>query len=559
MALIGSLCFEYMRMSKVKFRDIYSKIISIKIWFYGVKSMETKTKSEDNKFKFAYEDSSAKFNSTHNQLITIITKSYFDFYSKLYEDIAQNMVNYYMETTKLYEKYIDMNSPKIGKIPDSPDVLPANGHDIYNYVARYGIGNYQIQAIMKLDSILDFDKLSKAVRLSVDEELVLGCRFVEGNPPYWKRLENIDEVVFCTFEEVVDVNEAVQKFLDSPLNMDTDPMVKVKLIRSGQYDTLCIKLNHACCDATGTKEYIQLLSEIYSSLGLEDGMFTPTPKGRSRKDQDRLFRELGIEEPDSAWIPGSDISITTWAFPWNQGVFSTATNNLALRFAPGQLDQMKSYAKLRGNTINNLILAALYRAMLSMGPTAYGLPMQIPITVDLRRYLPDHKTEGIRNFSGSVNTWLSMVENESFDDTLSRAGCMMNEVKNGFPGVQSAIGLERLEKISFQETLAYYQAASKIDKKISHCPAHWGDKCVPTLANMGIISESLIKFGNSTVTDAFLTAPIVSTPGLLLVASTYNGILTLGAGFFENTVAREDVEKLLNCIKSELLEGCKCE
>ncbi len=516
------------------------------------------TKSEDNKFIFAYEDPTAKLNSTHKQLISIITKSYLDFYSNLYKNTTRSMFNYYMETTKLYEKYMDMNKPKIGKTPDSPDVLPANGHDIYNYVARYGIGNCQIQAIMKLDSILDFDKLSKAVRLSVDEELVFGCRFVEGNPPYWRRLENIDEVVFCTFEEVVDVNEAVQRFLDSPLNMDTDPMVKVKLLRSGQYDTLCIKLNHACCDATGTKEYIQLLSEIYSSLDFEDGMFTPTPKGRSRKDQDRLFRELGIENPDSEWIPGSDISITTWAFPWKQGVFSTTTNNLVLRFAPGQLEQMKSYAKSSGNTVNNLILAALYRAMLKMGQPLYGLPMQIPITVDLRRYLPDHKTEAIRNFSGSVNTWLSMVENEAFDDTLSRVGCMMNEIKNAYPGLQSAIGLERLEKISFQDTLAYYKASTKTDKKISHCPAYWGEKCVPTLTNMGIISESLIKLGNTTVTDAFLTAPIVSTPGLLLVASTYNDILTLTVGFFEDTVLREDVEKLLNSIKSELLEGCKC-
>lgn len=290
------------------------------------------SKSNDN--KFAYEDLTSKLNSTHNQLITMITKSYLDFFSNLYEDITQNMVNYYIETAKLYEKYMDMNKHNVGKTPDIPDVLPANGHDIYNYVARYGIGNYQIQAIMKLDSILDFNKLSKAVRLSVDEELVFGCRFVEGNPPYWKRMENIDEVVFCTFEEVVDVNEAVQSFLDSPLCMDTDPMVKVKLIRSGQYDTLCIKLNHACCDATGTKEYIQLLSEIYSRLDFEDGVFIPTPKVRSRKDQDRLLKELGIENPDSVWIPGSDMSIPTWAFPWKQGVFSTTVKNLVLRFAP---------------------------------------------------------------------------------------------------------------------------------------------------------------------------------------------------------------------------------
>ncbi len=520
--------------------------------------MEIKIKYEDNKFKIEYEDSIVKPDNTYNPFNVMVSKACLDFYNKLYGKMAQNMVNYYTETNKIYEKYMNMNKPKIGKIPDGPDVLPANGHDIYNYVARYGIGSFQIQAIMTLDSILDFAKLSKAVRLSVDEETVFGSRFVEGNPPYWRRLKNIDKVKFCTFEEVVDVNEAVQRFLDSPLNMDTDPMVKIKLIRSGEYDTIGVKINHACCDATGTKEYIQLLSDIYSRLDHEDSMFSTTPKSRTRMDQDRLFREIGINDPDSVWVPGSDISVPTWTFPWKQGISSSVTKIVVCRFTPGQLDEMKSYAKSRKATVNDLILTAYYRAMIKMGQPVYGVPMQIPITVDLRRYLPDHKTEAIRNFSGSFNTWLSMVENEAFDETLSRVNYMMNEIKSGYPGLQSAVGLERLEKISFQDTLAYYQAASRGDKKISHCPAYWGDKCVPTLTNMGIISESLIKFGNITVTDAYFIAPVVSVPGLLMVACTYNGILTLAAGYFENTVLRKDVKRLLNNIKDEMLEGCKC-
>lgn len=521
--------------------------------------MEIKAEFEDNKTKFDYDDSFAKFNSAHNRFISMTSKYYLDLFSKFYEKMIPNMVNYYLETAKIYEKYMNMSGAKIGKIPDSLDVLPANGHDIYNYVARYGIGNYQIQAIMRLDSILNFDILSKAVRLSIDEELVFGCRFIEGNPPYWKRLDNIDQVDFCTIEKVDNVNEAVQKFLDSPMSMDADPMVKIKLLRSDQYDTLAVKINHACCDATGTKEYIKLLSKIYSCLDGKDGIYTPIPKNRSRKDQDRLFAELGIEDPDSIWAPGSDISVPTWDFPWKKGVYSTTNCNLVCRFEPGQLDQMKSYGKSRGNTVNNLILSALYRTMLKMGKPVYDQPMQIPITVDLRRYLPDHKTEAIRNFSGAINTSLTMSKNDTFDDTLSKVGYFMNGVKKGTPGLQSAIGLERLEKISFEDTLSYYQVTSKTDKKLPYCPAYWGDKCIPTLTNMGVISDTLINFGNATVIDAYLIAPIVSVPGLLVVASTYNGRLTLAIGFYKNTVLCEDIERLLSNIKYELLKGCKCE
>ena len=45
-----------------------------------------------------------------------------------------------------------------------PDIIPADAHDMCNYVAKYHMANFQIQAIMTLDGPLDFDKLVKAVR-----------------------------------------------------------------------------------------------------------------------------------------------------------------------------------------------------------------------------------------------------------------------------------------------------------------------------------------------------------------------------------------------------------
>jgi len=63
--------------------------------------------------------------------------------------------------------------------------------------------------------------------------------------------------------------------------------------------------------------------------------------------------------------------------------------------------------------------------------------------------------------------------------------------------------------------------------------------------------------GDVNVSDYYIIPPIVSAPGLLLVANTYNGIMTLAAGFFENTVLSSEVERLLNDIKHEMLEGCR--
>ncbi|MHB8063306.1 MAG: condensation domain-containing protein, partial [Ruminiclostridium sp.] len=102
-----------------------------------------------------------------------IFKNNMDIYSKM----IQNVTDYYKYYTKMLEELMDTYNPSNRNMKDKTGTFPANGHDIYNYVARYGMSNLQIQAIMKLDGRLDFDKLKRAIKLSVDAEPVLKCRF----------------------------------------------------------------------------------------------------------------------------------------------------------------------------------------------------------------------------------------------------------------------------------------------------------------------------------------------------------------------------------------------
>ncbi|ODA40015.1 condensation domain-containing protein [Desulfosporosinus sp. BG] len=444
--------------------------------------------------------------------------------------------------------------PKINKLDfdAGSDVMPAYAHDFGNYAARYGIGNFQIQVIMKLDGRIDFDKLSRAVRLSVDAEPVLGCRFVEHDPPYWKRLEDIDKIEFCSMEETTNAEEAVQLFLESPLDMDNDPMVKVKLIRSQEYDTVGIKLNHTCSDGAGTKEYIHLLAHIYSSIDCENGEYVPKPSVRSREDHERVFNTLGIENPklDNSVVESPR---TVWPFPWESGGCKNVTPFVICRLPAGQLDILSRFAKERGATINDLILAAFYRAMFKLSRPPYGIPMDIGLTVDLRRYLPDNKAQAIRNLSGGIILRIPRTHGESFEGTLSRVVSVMNRKKSANPGYQNASLAERAEIFNFYQFLAFSRFVSKTSEILSQKSIF----CSPGLSNVGLISKSLIKFGEHVVTDAYIIPPAIRAPGLLIVASSYNGILTLAIGFYKGSINRKYHEKLLNKIKSELMEGCK--
>lgn len=448
-------------------------------------------------------------------------------------------------------KSFSMKKPDLGKLADNPDIMPAYMHDTGNYAARYGMGNFQIQAVLKLDSRLDFNKLSRAVRMSVDVEPVLGCRFIEHDPPYWKRREDIDTAAFCSIEETDNVEEAIHRFLESHLDMDHDPMVKVKLIRSGQYDTLGMKLNHTCCDGAGTKEYIHLLSHIYCSIDDENSIYMPIPSVRSRKDHERVFRTLGIKHPasDNSKIEAPK---TVWLFPWRSGGNKDITPFVVCRLPYGQLDILSKYSKARGATINDLILTAFYRAMFKMSQPPYGIPMDIGVTVDLRRYLPNNKADAIRNLTGGVVASIPRKLDEPFEGTLSRVVSVMNRKKSRNPGYQSATGAERAEWSNFHQALAFFKFISQVSEITSQNCLY----CTPGLSNMGIISNSLLRFGKKVVTDAYIIPPVVRAPGFLLVASTYNGILTLSAGYYKGAVSRRHMEKLLDKIKSELMGCC---
>lgn len=181
----------------------------------------------------------------------------------------------------------------MNNLNEIPNKLPVNGHDRFEYLLKYFSSNIQIQAVITFNQCLDTDSLKNAVRLSLDAEPVLGCKFIEDKKqPYWQRFESPDEIQWYDFVQNDNKEEAVEQFLKSPFALEGQ-QVNVRLIRAMDGDTLCVKISHGCSDAAGLKEYLQLLATIYSKLQ-EDSVFK----------LDRIFKE---EETRS-------IILMLWAF-----------------------------------------------------------------------------------------------------------------------------------------------------------------------------------------------------------------------------------------------------
>lgn len=467
-----------------------------------------------------------------------------------------SMNDYYKNFEKLFNKYYNMIRQAQENFAHKQTIIPADGNDICNYLARYNMANFQIQAILRIDGRLDYEKLVKAARLSVKAEPVFGCRFIKSNPPYWKPFKNTNKISLCSLEETDNLDEAIEKFLESPMDMDKDTAVKIKLIRSGKYDTLGFKINHVCCDGVGAKEYILLLSDIYSRVISSKEPYFPKQSIRNKKDHERLLTAFTGKKFGKPWSILNQAAFPTWNFPW-KNMRIGSTRFVFSRLSYEHLDAMKSYAKARGATINDLILTAVFRAMFEISKPPYGVPMDIPITIDLRKFLPKNKAKAIRNLSGGIVVRLARKINESFEGTLSRVVSQTEKMRNRHPDIKNLIWLDYIEKMNFHQICAYFEAASQVIEMMSQNPFFVINMCSPILSNFGVISKSPIKFGNNVVTDAYIVPPVVRAPGILLVASTYNGIITLGAGYYEPSVRKSDMERLINKMSDELIKGCR--
>ena len=419
----------------------------------------------------------------------------------------------------------------------------ASRQDWANYIGYHWNANRQIQIMVELDGELDINCLKNAVRLSISVEPILGCCFVEDEvSPYWRRLDNIDEIEWCTVYEVQEKKEVLKRVLSMPLEFE-ERQIQVIVIRSKEGDTLCIKLNHACCDGGGVKYYVHLLADIYSSLH-EGKDYTWNPDTTEIRDSSSVFKAIGITDPKSALKPQLAALKPTWAFPYKE----EKVNNFAFsicRIDKSKTKEIHSYGRSKGITMNDIILTAFYRAMFFMVSPEYDIPMEICVTVDLRRYLKDIKGSTVCNLSGVENNRLAFINGENFTEMLERVALSMNKIKSDYPGINSAASIEMMADIGYKNAAAFIKNAWEESKR--------NGKSTINLSNMGNISDYPLKFGSNNVIDAFMATPVFKAPSFMLGVSSYNNILTFTVGYCEPEVNKEAVETFLSILEKQLL------
>ncbi len=412
------------------------------------------------------------------------------------------------------------------------------------------IGDMLIHCILSFEGRTDEERMAEAVKLSLDAEPVLGSRFAAGIwRMYWECRTEPEIPGIFSFMESNDIEKETLRFLVTESDPCKDPVVQVMLLRS-ESDRLCIKVNHLAADAAGVKDYAYLLASVYRNLGHDPG-YRPEPNLNGSRSMRQVSRQFGFTDKLRILrrtfrdLKSSFSRSGYCRLPLIKGDDSDRT--FIIREIHSDLFRaIKDYGRKHGATINDVFLTAVFRAFFDMIRPEPEISLQMVTTADLRRFLPAKKAGAICNLSGVFPLQLCRKPEAAFEDTLSEICSRMNFIKNDFIGLGNH-PIFVLPSLLFPPFLSL-----RLAEQMSSLLLNGEQNIPPGFTNMGVIDAGQLLFDGAELKKAFLTAPVVFSPLLLIGLSGFRESMTLNAGFCNAVANKSTVGQLLSRIEQEL-------
>lgn len=389
-----------------------------------------------------------------------------------------------------------------------------------------------IRARLCFSGRIDADALRRAVGLSADAVPQVRLRF-DPERGLWSG-EGVSSEEIVQVVEAEDGGESTaSRLLLSPIEFFKGPQVKIFLVRGNRSDTLCVVFSHLVGDGAGFRRYLSLLSELYARCleRTEPAALRPMDRGFRQ-----VMRGFGRQEKIEILAapmdyPKQDPSMLL-PLKEERGEPFLAERTLGEE----TLAAMKAYAKGRGATVNDLLMAAFaraHRAVTGCGELVLSCP------VDLRKYAPDPDRCGITNLSGTYLCTLSSRENEPFDVTLLLVSMQMHAQKNSLACLKGPLLLDWINRF------LPFSSFRKIFSEKFQIP-------VVSYTNLGVFDRDRLRFGGAGITDVRVATAVKHAPAFQVSASTFDGRCTLSCCADYREEDRKVAESFLGRMAEEL-------
>lgn len=423
---------------------------------------------------------------------------------------------------------------------DNPDVelpqrLPSSSIDQIMNLGTVDMDG-QARILVFFDGHVDEGRLARAARLTIEAEPILGYRFVDDRwRPYWQRVNEKDWSRLFVMVKCSPLDSDLFNFMVDPVLPEQAPQIRFGLFRSDD-DVLCIRSNHMAMDGGGGIQLLSLLASLYRDLE-KNPLYRPTANKCCRCGPRQVLKQAGLlpairalsklQKPGSGWgIPriSDDLSRRTFA------IRQIESERLAI---------IRSYAKEKGVTMNDVLLTAFCRSLFTICDPPRDRPLRVEVPTNLRRYIPSG-TEGIiSDLSAVYFLTIDRRDEESFEETLQRVHQDIDKKKKNQVelGEMLLIELALLPGTFFLRRLKDYT-----NFKIAH----------PALSNLGLIDPELADFGTVPVKDLQMIGPTFFPPNIGLGVNTFRQTMTLSLNYCDSAIDANTMDRFLRLFLDEL-------
>jgi NRPS condensation-like uncharacterized protein len=405
---------------------------------------------------------------------------------------------------------------------------------------------------------IDADRLVRAVRLTLDAEPILACRWVEHwFRPSWHRRDDLDRAESCEFRESSNCPADVEDFV----KLRPDLPLRVLLLR-GDTDLLCVKLDHRAGDGGATKDYVYLLADVYNRLS-DDPDYAPAPNVDGRRgvqqlrDRFSLRERLRVSRQSLSVLRKLVPTIGTWKFPRSQ---NAVLEFVHLRLDPVRVRGIFEYALRQRTTMSQVLVAALYLTICHARPQSSDRPLPITVAVDLRRHLASKHASGLCNLNGVVVIFIDSQSGESLDGVVKQVRDQMQAQRGEYFGLPlSSLAVEGLPIVGPMVGLILYWCIKRVARGALYRNPRILEREVTgrvIFTDLGELEPDRLSFGGTGISAAFMSggakarrmARVASLGMVGMAASQFDGSLTLSLGYGPRAFVAELSEELMRVL-----------
>jgi NRPS condensation-like uncharacterized protein len=418
--------------------------------------------------------------------------------------------------------------------------VPAAPKDFF-YQRGRGTGagsgsDQQIRLVLRFGGALDLEVLRRALRATVEADPILRARFVEPLPfeARWELRDLEGAVPPCELEETPDAEAAVAAFLAGLDVRPEGPYLRVRVVRSGGRDALCLRVDHRLCDGAGSKALAGRLADRYRRIAAGAPLPPPAPDFAPRT----LAGLAGRAPPSPPDGPPAPRELT-YALP--RSGFANERPTHAVRVLDAAvIAAVRARGKAVGATLTDAVLTALVRALAPHCTARAGAPVTLMISSDLRARLPPERRDVLCNLFQGYFPELRAAPSRTFGAALADTAEAMSRLRASF-GLDEALGAEAAIIHTFRRWAGAPDPA----------PAP-PEPTFVLLSNVGALEAERLELWTPPLLDAQLLGTIALGRELLVCASSFRGALALSIGFCASDLAPAVVEGILARTAAEL-------